>query len=96
MYDTLLQRYGDMSFILSLPATVGINLYIKAVEKNSERQAWEQWLVAYQSMTKENFISFNDYLKQLKQPQQPRDNRTDDEIIQDAENILKSMKRSEN
>lgn len=85
-----------MSFILSLPATVGINLYIKAVEKNSERQAWEQWLVAYQSMTKENFISFNDYLKQLKQPQQPRDNRTDDEIIQDAENILKSMKRSEN
>ncbi|TWE06400.1 hypothetical protein FB550_102422 [Neobacillus bataviensis] len=84
-----------MSFIMSLPAEQGINLYVKAVEKDIERQAWEQWLVAYQNMTKENFISFNDYFKQLKQPQRVKDNRSDDEIIQDAESILKSMKRSD-
>jgi hypothetical protein len=96
MLDTLLERYGDMSFIMSLPAQQGIELYIKAVDKNTERLAWEQWLVAYQNMTQENFISFSDYLKQLKKPQRAKDNRSDDEIIQDAENILKSLKRSDN
>lgn len=84
-----------MSFIMSLSAEEGLALYKKATEKDIEHQAWEQWLVAYARMTKETFISFSDYLKQLKQPTQPTDNRTDDEIINDAENILKSMKRSE-
>lgn len=83
-----------MSFIMSLPANTGIDIYIKAVEKNTERQVWEQWLAAYPNMTKETFISFNDYFKKMKQPQNTNDNRSDDEIIQDAENILKRMKRS--
>ncbi|MBT2723047.1 hypothetical protein [Bacillus sp. ISL-46] len=96
MLDTLLQRYGDMSFIMSLPANEGISLYIKAVEKNSEQQLWEQWLVDYNRMTKENFIPFSEYKNQMKKPLKPKDNRSDEEVIQDAENILKSLKRSDN
>jgi hypothetical protein len=94
MYDTLLQRYSDMSFIMSLSAEEGIALYQKAIDKTLEHQVWERWLVDYAKMTKETFKSFGDYLKEIKQPPKPKDNRSDEEIINDADNILKSFKRS--
>ena len=89
-----MNRYGDMSFIMSLPANEGLALYEKAVEKTVEKQAWEQWLIDYSRMTKENFKPFSEYLREMKRPPKTTDNRTDEEIISDAENILKSMKRS--
>lgn len=73
---------------------MAFELYMKATEKNNEDRVWEQWLVAYPNMTAETFISFPDYLKKMKQPR-VEDTRTDEEIIEDAENILKSFKRSE-
>jgi hypothetical protein len=91
----MLHRYGDMSFIMSMSAEQGIQLYIKAVEKDSERQAWEQWLADYTKMTQENFVPFSEYLKKLREPLKQKDNRSDEEVIGDAENILKSMKRSD-
>jgi heme oxygenase len=94
MLDTLLKRYGDMSFIMSLSAEEGLSLYKKATEKSFEEKAWERWLVDYSKMTKENFKSFAQYLKEIKQPPRSVDNRSDEEIINDAEEILKSMKRS--
>jgi hypothetical protein len=84
-----------MSFIMSLSAEEGIALYEKAIEKTIERQVWERWLVDYAKMTKENFKSFSDYLKEVMKPPSPKDNRSDEEIINDADNILKSMKRSD-
>lgn len=79
---------------MSMSLGSGLDLYYKAVEKTIEKQAWEQWLVAYSKMTKETFISFSDYLKKLKQPKVTT-SKTDEEVIEDAENILKMMKRSE-
>jgi hypothetical protein len=83
-----------MSFIMSLPAEEGIALYEKAIEKTIEHQVWERWLVDYSKMTQETFKSFSDYLKEVLNPQRI-DNRTDEEVLNDAENILKSMKRSD-
>ncbi len=65
-----------MSFIMSLPADTGIELYIKAMEKNNEHQAWEQWLVDYSRMTKENFKPFSEYLREIKKPLKQKDNRS--------------------
>jgi hypothetical protein len=95
MYDTLLKRYGDMSFIMSLTAIEGFSLYEKAIDKELESRAWERWLVDYSRMNEKNFKSFGEYLKEIKQPPRPKDNRSDEEVINDAESILKSMKRSE-
>lgn len=95
MYDTLLHRYSDMSFIMSLSAEEGIALYEKAIEKTIEHQVWERWLVDYSKMTKETFKSFKDYLSDVLKPPQSIDNRSDEEIINDADNILKSFKRSD-
>ena len=94
MFDTLLSRYGDMSFIMSLPLDEGIELYIKARDKTLEERVWERWLVDYPRMTKENFKSFAYYLQEIKAPAPAADNRSEEEILSDAENILKSMKRS--
>lgn len=80
---------------MSLPFEEGFNLYEKAIEKSLEERAWERWLVDYQRMTKDNFKPFSEYLKEIKLPPQSKDNRSDEEIIDDAENILKSFKRSE-
>jgi hypothetical protein len=95
MFDTLLKRYGDMTFVMSLSAEEGFSLYEKAIDKELEQRAWERWLVDYSRMNEKNFKSFADYLKEIKQPSQKKDNRTDEEIVNDAESILKSMKRSE-
>jgi hypothetical protein len=73
---------------------MGFELYQKAVAKTNEEQVWEQWLVDYSQMDEKTFIPFSDYLKRLKQPMR-EDKRTDEEIIEDAEQILNMFKRSE-
>lgn len=89
-----MERYSDISFIMSMPFEQGLNLFQKANEKNIEQRAWERWLVDYSKMTEENFVPFPKYLQILTQPKQNADNRSDDEIIEDAENILNMMKRT--
>lgn len=73
---------------MRLPQLKGFLLLEKATEKNTERLAWEQWLIAYTKMTEDTFISFTDYLKKLKEPKKV-DNRTEEEILKDVEDILK-------
>lgn len=73
---------------------MGFELYQKAVIKNNEERVWEQWLVDYTRMDKDTFVPFSKYLEGMKQPD-TKITRTDEEIIEDAENILKSFKRSE-
>lgn len=78
---------------MSLPMTEGLKLYRKASEKNLESRMWERWLVDYRNMNKDNFVSFADYTKKLTEPKRV-DKRSEEEVIEDAENILKMMKRS--
>lgn len=73
---------------------MGFELYQKAIVKNNEEQVWDQWLVDYSHMDEKTFVPFSDYLKRLKNPKR-EDKRTDDEIINDAEQILNMFKRSE-
>ncbi|WP_226085644.1 hypothetical protein [Mesobacillus sp. S13] len=95
MYDTLLHRYGDIGFIMALPMDEGLQIYTKAIDRNVEKFIWEKWLVDYQRMTPDNFVPFSEYLRKAKEPPKPKDNRSDEEILADADDILKMMKRSE-
>lgn len=65
---------------------------MKAIEKDTDRAAWELWLT-FSGEAKQN-LPFAEYLRKIKQPPQVKSNRTDDEVIQDAEDILKMMKRT--
>lgn len=59
----------------------------KAVEKDLEQSAWELWLT-YDTNTK-NEMPFTKFLQGIKEPRKENDTRTEEEILQDAENILK-------
>ena len=43
-----------------------IALVNKAFDKQLEEYAWQFWLVKYPSMNEETFISFSDFLDQIK------------------------------
>lgn len=79
---------------MSLPLDIGIDLVVRAFEKRSEEKAWERWLVELQGMDQSNFISFPAYYEKLKPKKKgDRDRRSEEEILQDAESILKMMKK---
>jgi hypothetical protein len=40
-----------------------------AHDKEDKKSAWDMWLVTYQNMTEETFVSFEDFYKKLKTPQ---------------------------
>jgi hypothetical protein len=62
-------------------------MVLKAREKETERTAWELWLTFDGQAKKEN--PWGEYLKNFKKPPEQKDNRTEEEILKDAENIMK-------
>ena len=67
-------------------------MVLKAREKETERTAWELWLTFDGQAKKDN--PWDKYLKKFKNPPKAKDNRTDEEILSDAEDILRMMKRT--
>lgn len=67
-------------------------MLMKAIEKDTDRAAWELWLTFDGKAKAET--PYPKFLQKIKEPQKEKDNRTDDEIIEDAANILKLMKRT--
>lgn len=73
-----------MDFILSLELPQFFDLLVKAYENRERDKAFQMWLVLYQNMTKENFMSFEDYYQSLKKPV---DNRTAAQIVEDTKKL---------
>jgi len=80
-----------MSFVMSLDVEILTNLIAKAFEKETEDRLWEKWLAELPHMDKETFISFENYKQKHFQKQESE--KEDEEILQDAENILKMMNK---
>lgn len=69
-----------------------IDLIYKALEKELEDKLWNKWLVELQHMDEKSFISFENYKQ--KHFQQKETEKEVEEILEDAENILKMMNKS--
>lgn len=82
-------RYNAPDSVLNLPYEYGLDILFKALEKDLERNAWELWLTFNDELKKET--PFTDFLSKIKEPAQNNDTRTEEEILQDAENILNSI-----
>lgn len=80
-----------MSFFMQLDTDMFIDLVIKAIEKDAEDRLWEQWLAELPNMTEKTFIPFQKYRdKRFKRnTADVNTDKTDEEILQDADNILK-------
>lgn len=91
--DVLLKRYGNIEYINTLKPVKLSNLLKKAYDKELERTAWEYWLTLDNQAKKNN--PFNKFMESLrKEEPSNNDKRTEEEIVNDAQNILKLMKRS--
>jgi hypothetical protein len=60
----------------------------KSYEKREESKAWEMYLTKFPNMTKENYISFNDFWNGVKN-RQPEQEKTVDEIREEFNEIRK-------
>lgn len=79
-----------MSFLMQVDADMFVDLIGKAIEMDTEDKLWEKWLVELPNMDKDSFTSFNDY-KDKHFKSDSSTNKTDEEILRDAEGILKMM-----
>ena len=82
-----------MSFVMSLDVKIVAELIVKAFEKELEEKLWQKWLAELPNMNKDTFVSFEKYKENHLKPQVSISLRTDEEILQDAENILKLMNK---
>lgn len=81
-----------MSFVMDLDVDTFIGLIGEAQEKDLEQRLWEKWLAELPNMNQENFIPFEEYVKKHKKVKH-QETKSDEQILQDAENILKSLSR---
>ena len=81
-----------MSFIMQLDLDTLVDLIGKAQEKDVEDTLWQKWLVEIQNMDKESFVPFDKY-KEQHMEKKHEETRSEQEVLEDAENILKSMSR---
>lgn len=88
-----MKRYGNIEYINTLNAVKLSNLLKKAYDKELERTAWEYWLTLDAQSKKNN--PFTKFMEELRKEEPSNtDKRTEEEIVNDAEQILKMMKRS--
>ncbi len=84
-------RYPNSEYVLNLSFDDGLALYQKGLETAQNEKLWELWLAQYPNMTKETFVSFEQFKLNSRKSAQVK--RSEQEIVEDADNILKSMKR---
>lgn len=87
--DLLLNRYGNLEYIMHLDIITAERIIAKAKEKEKEKRYFMQWVVQLPNMTKENYISFESYLDKV--TGRNIDNRPVSECMKEIEEIKKKF-----
>lgn len=68
LYDSILQNYNDINFILEMDIDDFIEQFLKLKEKEIENKAWEMWLslFPYMQLRHIEFISFEDFMNKCR------------------------------
>jgi 3-dehydroquinate synthase class II len=82
-----MHRYNDMNFLMAFDFEEVMAMYIKARDENILDKLWKQYLVDYSGMTKETFVKFEDYKKQMFKIEVKKEKLDKETIIADAETI---------
>lgn len=88
--DLLLHRYGNLEYIMNSDIEHAQRIILKAQEKERENRFFMQWVVQLPHMTKETFISFDDYVDKV--TGRNIDMRPAYECMQEIEEIKKKFK----
>ena len=68
-------------------------LLVKAFEKEQEDGLWGMWKLQFPNMTKENYVSFEDYKARLSNPKHTE--KTTEEIINEMLSVVNAHKKSD-
>ena len=90
----LLHSFYSLDYILKLPIKNITRLLIKAREKQEEDMAWDVYLILYQNMNEETFISFDDFYKRRIPVKQEVREKTEEEILKEVKGILDTFNES--
>lgn len=63
--DLLLHRYGNLDYIMRLDIDTAQRVISKAREKEKENRFFLQWVVQLPHMTKESYVSFDEYFDKV-------------------------------
>ena len=81
---------------MQLDFTTGIDLIEKAIEEKRKEKLWDLYVAKFQFMGPESFISFEEFCDGANNADNSdltKDSRTADEIINESENILLSLRK---
>ena len=85
--DLLLSRYNSIDYILKMDIESAERLIEKAREKEKEKRIFAQWVVQLPHMTKETFLSFDEYFDKV--TGRNIDKRSTSECMAEIEEIKK-------
>lgn len=84
-----------------MPLEDGLEMIVKAFKKKDEERVWQMYLMQYQHMTDESFVSFDKFYSPesvQSNVQSVNESKSVDEILDEVESILKmkGMKKNGN
>lgn len=86
--DLLLNRYGNIEYLMNLDFSDGRDIMFKAVEKDREDRIWQLWVQLYPHMDKDNFKPFDEFLNMFKPSNKPSNvNQTKEELVAEIERV---------
>lgn len=88
--DLLLHRYGNLEYIMQSDIETAMRIIEKAKEKEKENRFFLQWVVQLPNMSKENFVSFEQYIDRV--TGRNIDSRPVAECMAEIEEIKKKFK----
>lgn len=63
--ELLLRKYNNIEYILNLEFYDGVAFILKAIEVEKDDKLWDLYIEKYKFMNKDNFISFDDFKRNL-------------------------------
>lgn len=81
----MLHSFYSFDYVIRLPISKITRLLEKAAEKKQLEKAWELYVVRYQWMNKENYITFEEFYNPEKQV---TENKSEAEILAEVKEIL--------
>lgn len=88
--ELLLRRYANIDYILNMEFKEGYKFIKKVYDKELEEKAWQMWLVQYPNMTKNNFLTFNEFKEKIIPPKIDKSINKED-LIKQAEEIERKI-----
>lgn len=86
-----MKRYNNIDYIMQMDIEDGIELIKTAFKEDTKDKLYQMYVIKSAFMTKDNYISFDDYFKQCTKPVINNRIENKEEIYNKVNNILEKV-----